>query len=763
MSIFLFFVIVLFALATMDLMVGVANDAVNFLNSAIGSKAGTRRTIMLVASIGVFVGALFAGGMMEVARKGIFNPQFFSFAEVMVIFMAVMFTDVVLLDFFNTFGLPTSTTVSIVFELLGAAVAVALYKVLSNGEGLGNLNQYINSDNAITIITGIFVSVGVAFTIGIIVQYIARLIFSFDYHKRLSTVGVVWSGLSLSLISYFLLFKGLKGAPFISGDFMAWVESNIAIISLASLVFWSALMFALHKLLQFDILRIVVLGGTFALAMAFASNDLVNFIGPSVAGYEAFLDWTRSGVAAESYLMESLAAAYPAQSYMLLIAGIVMVITLWFSKKARTVTDTEVSLGRQSEGLERFGSNPLARLVVRSAFGFRIFSTLMPLAWKAKIEERFNFNQTNGSKKSANNPIDPPAFDMVRASVNLTVSSVLIAFATSLKLPLSTTYVTFMVAMGTSLSDRAWGRDSAVFRVAGVINVLLGWFLTAFIAFAVAALFAFVMVKGGVTGTIGLIILVAASFAYTFILHNKLEARKDRIAKAIQHSEIIPAQKIISDTIESIAQNIESVRDLYQLVIDGLSREDRTKLRKAYQTLNKVKLENEEFRYAFYASMRRVAEERAEGSRTYLLAYDLMQDFNQSAVLVADTARQHVEDVLAPLDQEQHSQLEEIARKLSEFMDFCVLILRNKDFERFQEMKLNKKKLYADIESLLARQTTGIKEKSYSARNSLLFFSILLETKDLIAVTARFVKMYHSLETLHTNDEPWVLVAGIDE
>jgi flagellar basal body-associated protein FliL len=302
-----------------------------------------------------------------------------------------------------------------------------------------------------------------------------------------------------------------------------------------------------------------------------------------------------------------------------------------------------------------------------------------------------------------------------------------------------------------------------VFRVAGVINVLLGWFLTAFIAFLVAALFAFVMVKGGVAGTIGLIIVVAASFAYTFVLHNKMEARKDRIAKAIQHSEIIPAQKIISDTIESIAQNIESVRDLYQLVIDGLSREDRTKLRKAHQTLKKVKLENEEFRYAFYASMRRVAEERAEGSRTYLLAYDLMQDFNQSAILVADTARQHVEDVLAPLDQEQHDQLEEIARKLSEFMDFCVLILRNKDFERFQEMKLNKKKLYADIESLLARQTTGIKEKSYSARNSLLFFSILLETKDLIAVTARFVKMYHSLETLHTNDEPWVLVAGIDE
>lgn len=762
MGIFLFFVIILFVLAAMDLMVGVANDAVNFLNSAIGSKAGTRRTIMIVASIGIFIGALFAGGMMEVARKGIFNPQFFSFAEVMVIFMAVMFTDVVLLDFFNTFGLPTSTTVSIVFELLGASVAVAIYKVISNGEGLGNLGQYINSENAITIITGIFVSVGVAFTIGIIVQYIARLIFSFDYQKRLSSAGVIWSGVSLSAISYFLLFKGLKGAPFLSGSFLSWVEANMAILMAASFVFWSILMFAIHKFFRFDILRIVVLAGTFALAMAFASNDLVNFIGPSVAGYESYRDWVKTGSDAGSYLMESLAAAYPAESYMLFIAGVIMVITLWFSKKARTVTDTEVSLGRQSEGLERFGSNPLARWVVRSAFGFRLFAALLPLAWKARIEDRFNINH-QGTKKGGINPLDPPAFDLVRASVNLTIASILIGFATSLKLPLSTTYVTFMVAMGTSLSDRAWGRDSAVFRVAGVINVLIGWFLTAFIAFGVSAIFAFIMVKGGLTGTIGLIVLVAASFAYTFILHKRLEARKDRIAKAIQHSEVIPAQKIIYDTIASIAKNIEAVRDLYRLVIDGLSNEDRTKLRKAHQALKRVKLENEEFRYAFYASMRRVAEVNAEGSRTYLLAYDLMQDFNQSAVLVADTARQHVEDVLAPLDKEQHDQLEEIARSLSSFMDFCVHILRNMDFERFQEMKVIKKKMYSDIEILLAKQTAGIKEKSYSARNSLLFFSILLETKDLIAVTARFVKMYYSLEKLHTPDEPWVLVSGIDE
>lgn len=759
MSIYFFFVILLFALAATDLIVGVANDAVNFLNSAIGSKAGPRRTIMIVASFGVFFGALFAGGMMEVARKGIFNPEFFTFAEVMVIFMAVMFTDIVLLDFFNTFGLPTSTTVSIVFELLGASVAMAAFKVMTNGEGLGNIGQYINSENALTIITGIFVSVGVAFTIGLIVQYLARLIFSFDYQRRLKSVGVIWAGIALSAISYFLLFKGLKGASFVSGDFLHWVEARTGILMLGAFLFWSVLMFLILQFTKINILRIVVLAGTFSLAMAFASNDLVNFIGPSVAGFESYRDWMRSGADANSYLMESLAAAYPANTYMLLPAGLIMVLTLWFSRKARTVTDTEVSLGRQSEGLERFNSNLVARWLVRTVTGMNAASAILPDKLKEKIEARFRVVPMNGDHENAN-PNDSPAFDLVRASVNLTVSSILIAFATSLKLPLSTTYVTFMVAMGSSLSDRAWGRDNAVFRVAGVVSVLLGWFLTAFIAFAVSGFFATVMAKGGLTGVFILIGLVAMSFYYTFVIHRKREQKRERLLAATHRFEVISAKRIIHDTVQSIAKTILAVGQAYGESIHGLSQEDRAQLRKAKAAMEKVKAENEEFRFAFYGSIKRVEEETAEGSRTYLLAYDLMQDFIQSAVLVADTTRAHVEDVLAPLETNQQKKLEDIADRLNAYFEKCTYILRTQDFDQMKELKIAKKSLLEGIERLLAIQTKGIKEGLYSPRNSILFFSILLETKDLVAVAARFVKMYYRLEHEHSPEEPWVLVSG---
>ncbi|MFZ4377034.1 MAG: inorganic phosphate transporter [Saprospiraceae bacterium] len=744
MDVYIILVILLMVLAFADLVVGVSNDAVNFLNSAIGSKVASRKNIMIIASFGILIGALFAGGMMEVARKGIFNPQMFNFHEVMIIFLAVMFADIILLDIFNTFGLPTSTTVSIVFELLGAAMIAAFIKLSVNGENGDEILSYINSSSALTIISGIFISVGVAFVFGLAIMYLVRLFFTFNPATQTQYQGIIWGALSLSSITYFLLFKGLEGALFIPASFIAWTKENTSEMFMISMLIWGIILFALAKFAKFPILKIVVLAGTFALAMAFASNDLVNFIGVSVAGFEAYETWKASGVDADSLLMVSLSKAYPAPTYMLVIAGIVMIITLWFSKKARTVTETEVSLGRQAEGLERFSSNPFARGLVR-------------LTWKPMKKD--NHQTSSGFKKwiysrftpfkpmGADHQIDnPPAFDLVRASVNLSVSSSLIAFATSLKLPLSTTFVTFMVAMATSLSDRAWGRDSAVFRVSGVLSIILGWVLTAFIAFAVSGFFAFIMFKFDMYGVGFLVLFTIFFIAFTIRLHNKKEKSNANILESTMKTEIIPARQIINSTSGSLADSLDAVADGFVAAIEGLLTEDRKKLREALKAMERLEKSNEEFKYTFYNSIRRIQEEMSEGSRLYLMAYDIEQDLVQSAVFVTETARKHVEDMLGALDEVQAVNIRKISQDLSLFFKDCSQITRNRNHLQYDEIKAKKKILLEEIENLITYQAKGIKNETYSARNSILVFNILLETKDLISISARLVKMYCRLE-----------------
>jgi len=744
MDVYIILVILLMVLAFADLVVGVSNDAVNFLNSAIGSKVASRKNIMIIASFGILIGALFAGGMMEVARKGIFNPQMFNFHEVMIIFLAVMFADIILLDIFNTFGLPTSTTVSIVFELLGAAMIAAFIKLSVNGENGDEILSYINSSSALTIISGIFISVGVAFVFGLAIMYLVRLFFTFNPATQTQYQGIIWGALSLSSITYFLLFKGLEGALFIPASFIAWTKENTSEMFMISMLIWGIILFALAKFAKFPILKIVVLAGTFALAMAFASNDLVNFIGVSVAGFEAYETWKASGVDADSLLMVSLSKAYPAPTYMLVIAGIVMIITLWFSKKARTVTETEVSLGRQAEGLERFSSNPFARGLVR-------------LTWKPMKKD--NHQTSSGFKKwiysrftpfkpmGADHQIDnPPAFDLVRASVNLSVSSSLIAFATSLKLPLSTTFVTFMVAMATSLSDRAWGRDSAVFRVSGVLSIILGWVLTAFIAFAVSGFFAFIMFKFDMYGVGFLVLFTIFFIAFTIRLHNKKEKSNANILESTMKTEIIPARQIINSTSGSLADSLDAVADGFVAAIEGLLTEDRKKLREALKAMERLEKSNEEFKYTFYNSIRRIQEEMSEGIRLYLMAYDIEQDLVQSAVFVTETARKHVEDMLGALDEVQAVNIRKISQDLSLFFKDCSQITRNRNHLQYDEIKAKKKILLEEIENLITYQAKGIKNETYSARNSILVFNILLETKDLISISARLVKMYCRLE-----------------
>lgn len=515
----------LFLLALLDLSVGVSNDAVNFLNSAIGSRVTSRRVILIVAGAGVLAGSLFSSGIMEVARRGIFNPEMFVFADIMVIFLAVMLADVLLLDLFNTFGLPTSTTVSIVFELLGAAAAIALLVVMGN-PGAGNVIDFINVERAIAIISGIGLSVIAAFALGTLVQFFSRMLFTFQEHKHTTAIRVGWSAIAFTIISYFLVIKGLKGASFVTADAYGFIYANTLWISLGALAVWAVIMTILDRL-GIDVLAAVVLGGTFSLALAFASNDLVNFIGVPLAGLSSWQAWSGSGLDPATMTMEALQEPVRGNTLILLGAGAVMVATLWFSSKARSVTQTEVNLGRQDEGHERFTPGPVSRGIVRTFIttGETVVQTI-PEQWRTGLAQRF------AREKAQSFDLDRPAFDMLRASVNLTVASILIVFATSLKLPLSTTFVSFMVAMGTSLADRAWGRDAAVYRLAGVFSVLGGWLVTAAAAFLMAATFAVLIRFFGGYAVAALVAAATFALVRTHLYHARRSKMEELITAA---------------------------------------------------------------------------------------------------------------------------------------------------------------------------------------------------------------------------------------
>ena len=494
-NIYILMIAALAILAIADLVVGVSNDAVNFLNSAIGSKAVSFKTIMIVASLGVAFGALSSSGMMEVARKGIFMPSEFYFNEIMIIFMAVMITDILLLDFFNTLGMPTSTTVSIVFELLGAAVIMSLIKIsTSDSQTIADLGQYINTAKATEIILGILLSVVVAFSIGAFVQYNTRLLLTFNFEQKAKWVSALFGGIAATAITYFILIKGLKGASFVSGDFKLFISENAMIIVALSFIFWTALCSLITAVFKMSVYKFIIIIGTFAIAMAFAGNDLVNFIGVPIAAWQSYEAWVASGVPATEFSMEVMSKKVPTPSLLLFLAGLVMVLTLWFSKKAKRVLKTSLDLSNQDSVKERFESNFLSRGIVRfSTVISKYHGTILPKKIQDKIEKQFEKPKV---LKLVDKHQELPAFDMVRASVNLMVASILISIATSMKLPLSTTYVTFMVAMGTSLADRAWGRESAVYRIAGVLNVIGGWFFTAFSAFVASGIIAYLIYLG---------------------------------------------------------------------------------------------------------------------------------------------------------------------------------------------------------------------------------------------------------------------------
>src|SRR5210317_1486262 len=661
-SIFYLMIFALALLAVADLVVGVSNDAVNFLNSAIGSKAISFKKIMIIASLGVFIGAVFSSGMMEVARKGIFMPSKFYFDEIMFIFMAVMIGDILLLDFFNTLGMPTSTTVSIVFNLLGAAVVMALIKIgMSDTETAADLVNYINTEKAKQIISGILLSVVISFTVGMLVQWISRLVFSFQYEKKVKNFGFVFAGICLTAIGYFIFFKGLKGTPFY-GDIKDFLAQNSFLVIGLMLAFWTLLMFIIDKVFKINVLIIVIGVGTFGLALAFAGNDLVNFIGVPMAAYHSYEAWSVSGIPASEFSMEILSEKVPTEPTLLFIAGSIMVLTLAFSKKARTVADTSIDLSRQGDGSERFQPNFLSKAIVKGSTKFvEVISTVLPAAVQTKITNSF---QTPAIEISEEKAKALPAFDMIRASINLAVAGILISIATSMKLPLSTTYVTFMVAMGTSLADKAWGRESAVYRVAGVINVIGGWFFTAFIAFVFAGILTYLIYLGkGVS--IGILLMVTAALLIrNYVSHKKKQAEKLN-PKILRKSESKTVQGIIKESSENVADVMSRANKISHNVIDGLAKQKIDKLKKAKKQISKLETEIEDLRNHLFYFIKNLDEESVNGSNFYMIVLACLTDITQSLDYIARKSLKHVENQHKPLTYNQIKELNEVQDSLS--------------------------------------------------------------------------------------------------
>jgi phosphate/sulfate permease len=624
---YILMLVALAVLAVVDLVVGVSNDAVNFLNSAIGSKAISVKNIMIIASLGVFMGAITSSGMMEVARKGIFNPNMFMFKDIMFIFMAVMITDILLLDIFNSLGMPTSTTVSIVFELLGAAVCISLIKIYGpdGTKSFPDLWNYINHETATKIIFGILLSVVVAFSVGAIVQFFSRLIYSFNFEKRATYINALFGGFAITAITYFIIIKGMKGTPFYK-DVKHLIEGNTIAIIAGSFASWSIISQLLIKVFKINILKLIIGVGTFSLAMAFSGNDLVNFVGVPIAAWNSYQAWEVSGVAADAFSMGVLAKKVPSNVWLLLIAGGIMVVTLWTSSKAQNVIKTGIDLSRQGEGHEKFQPNPLSRVVVRVAMGLNSgISYIFPKPTLDFVNSKFEKPVITLPKDKT---YELPAFDLIRASVNLIVAGILISIATSMKLPLSTTYVTFMVAMGTSLADRAWGRESAVYRVAGVLNVIGGWFLTAITAFLAAALVAYLISWDMVM--IPVLLAVVAILIGRNTLNHRKKSKEDKKQLYIERADLITINGVIEESADHISEVATRVNKLYTNVVNDLANHDLNKLRKTDKHVEKLNDEIDSLKDGVFYFIKSLDETSVQASKFYIEVLGYLQDVAQS-------------------------------------------------------------------------------------------------------------------------------------
>ena len=737
-TIYLGIIIFLFVLAVFDLMVGVSNDAVNFLNSAIGAKAASFKTIMIISAIGIFIGASLSNGMMDIARHGIYQPEHFYFEEIMCILLAVMLTDVVLLDVFNSMGMPTSTTVSMVFELLGGTFALALIKVY--GDSSLELGDLINTDKALSVIMAIFVSVAIAFFFGMLVQYIARIIFSFNYQNKMKYSIGLFGGIAATAIIYFMLIKGLKDSSFMTKENLAWVKDHTAQLVLTCFVFFTVLMQILHWL-KINVFKIVVLLGTFALALAFAGNDLVNFIGVPLAGYSSFIDYTTNGAgyAPDSFLMTSLLGPASTPWYFLVGAGAIMVYALFTSKKAHAVIKTSVDLSRQDEGEETFGSTPIARTLVRISLNMsNSLSRIIPEGTKNWIDSRF--------RKDEAIIADGGAFDLVRASVNLVLAGLLIAVGTSLKLPLSTTYVTFMVAMGSSLADRAWGRDSAVFRITGVLSVIGGWFLTAGAAFTICFFVALIIHFGGTVAIVLLIGLAAFTLIRSQVLFKKknLKGKENETFKEIMRStdsnQALNLMRVL--TREELNKVLLYAEENFARTVNSFINENLRGLRKAMGASKFEKQLLKQMKRTGTLAMCRLDNNTVlEKGLYYYQGNDFASELVYSINRLCEPCLEHIDNNFNPLDVAQKNEFSEVSAKITALISSCREKLNNNAYEDFETDLATANALNAQLAHLKREELKRIQTQTGSIKVSMVYLTMIQEAQNVVTYTINLMKV----------------------
>lgn len=734
---YLVIIIILGLFAVADLIVGVSNDAVNFLGPAIGSRAGSFRLILFIAAIGIIVGAAFSGGMMEVARKGIFQPEQFMFSEILFIFLAVMMADVILLDFFNTFGLPTSTTVSLVFGLLGSSVAISLIKIVDIEGNISGIGDYINTDKVLAIISGILISVIVAFVAGIIIQYIARLIFSFDFQKKSKLTSGLFGGFALTAILLFIVLKGFGDSSFITKTDKTWILNHTWLIALASFILLSALLQILHLLFKLNVFKLVVFVGTFGLALSFAGNDLVNFIGAPLAGLKSFELWQASGSSADAFNMEALKGDVSVDVFLLLIAGLVMIATIFISRKTRTVVKTTVELSRQNEGDERWGSSYLARTLVQGFFTFQNgVEKILPNNFLIFLSKRFKNTKKSSEEDSA------VSFDLIRASVNLVVASILIAFATSLRLPLSTTYVTFMVAMGTSLADGAWGRESAVYRVTGVITVISGWFFTAFIAFIVAGIIAVIIYLGEMYG-VALMLLITGILLYKSKIKHK--ERIKHSAEVSETKEYIPESSIeLSEiTNQQSMDVIKKIALIYSETIDALEDENRKSLKVLTKDVNLLNKHTKKLKGRSLNLYKGINKDLQVQGSYIIQIYDYIREIEYCLNYITTPSFIHVNNIHNPIPVQQIKDLRKLKLHVNELFEFVIEQLTSETIS-YKEVQARINNVVVFVDNNRVDYLKNPDGSNINTRTTMLYLGIMHETKNMLIHVDNFIKAYEN-------------------